>query len=66
MGSFQQSLEIPHRTQFGVDPVVITDVIAVVGSCLEDWIEIDGVDPQIKQVVQFLDHSPQISPLESP
>ena len=49
--------------QHGVDLLVVVRVIAVVGRRLEDRGEIHGVDAQIGEIIEVLDHADQVAPL---
>ncbi len=45
--------------------VVIKGMIAVIGGGHEDWVEVDGGDAQVLQVVELFDHTLQVTALEA-
>ncbi len=58
--------QLPQRriaAQHRIHLVVIMGVIAMVRARPEDRVEVDGVDPQVAQVIQMLDHAQQITAL---
>ena len=55
----QRRVAAQHRVHL----VVVVRVIAMVRARLEDRVEVDGVDPQVGQVVQVLGHAEQIAAL---
>lgn len=65
VGFIEQETKCPAAAQERVDAKIIVRVVAVVGSGLEDGVEIDGVDPQVLQIVQALQHAQQVAPFEA-
>jgi hypothetical protein len=60
IGMFHQVLPILLRPKIGIDLVVTLRVVRVVGASIEDWIEVDGIDPERFQVFQILVNALQV------
>ena len=60
---------VDHPAQGGVaaehrvDLLVVVRVVAMVRRRLEDRREVHGIDAQVHQVIQVLDHADQVAPL---
>ncbi len=62
----EQGVKISHTAQLGVDLVVIRGIVAVVGGGVKNGVEVDRVHPQVEDVVEALDDTPQVAALKSP
>ena len=63
VGRVQQLAQRRVAAQHRIHLEVVVGVIAMVRARAEDRVEIDGVDPQVGQVIQPLDHAQQIAAL---
>ena len=65
MGSLQQGAERGVAAQQGIHLHVVEGVIAMVGRCREDRVQIERIDTQRLEIVQLLDNAVQIAALEA-
>ncbi len=63
MGFVDEPAEGRVAAEHRVDFLVIVRVIAMIGGRLEHRGEVDGVDSQILEIVEVLDHADQVAPL---
>ena len=61
VGLVAQTGEVGVGAQHGVDLVIVGGAVAVVLRRLEDGVEVDGLYPQLLQVVQLFDDPPQVA-----
>ena len=60
----QKSKEVCHRTQLGINFVIAGGVVPVSGWREENWIQVDGIDAQILQVLNAVNDATKIAALE--
>ena len=65
MGILQQFAERVVAPQQGIDVMIVVCVIPVIGGRCKNRREVEGIDPQVLQVVQALYDSIEIAALES-
>ena len=65
MGFLDEDIKCFPATQQRINQVIVMRVVAMVGSRLKDRVEVDGIDPQVLQVVQFFIDTQKVSTFET-
>src|SRR3972149_5755781 len=57
----EQTVKRWEIAQLGIDLEIIARLVAMIRGGIEDRVEVDGVDSEIEQVVELLDHAFEIA-----